>query len=151
MAKKIMDKNEMLKLYKEGVIHKATYYRGLKRGYIVVDYHLPHTQSEKIEWHKDPEACEIIIGSLYKIAYNVVQEWAKVFDYSMVADLAHDAFLYLIERKQPFDQKNIGRFFSVAKSHMRGQLRYGFFKKWGYSGENKHEVFSDTFIENLSE
>jgi len=151
MATRIEDRNEMLKLYKEGKIHKATYYRGLKRGYVIIDYHIPHSQSISSDWHKDPETCEIIIGRLYKIASNVVKEMSKVYDATMVADLAHDTFLYLIERKQPFDQENLGKFFSVAKSYMRGELRYGFFKKWGWAGKYKKEVPGDSLLEFIAD
>jgi len=156
MAKKITDKNEMLMLYKNGKIHKATYYRGLKRGYIVLDYHSPHEigGDKDIWWVKDPETTRTIIEDLHKIAYNVVFSYSRIFDHALISDLAHDAYLYLAERKTPFNMSDpdiLKRFFRIARTYMKSCLRYGPYKKYGYSDKYKNEISYSSYFEDKVE
>jgi len=119
MAIKITDKQKMFELYKKGKIHKSTYYRGIKRGYIIYKYKEPHNQGGSIEWFFDKDKVRKIQNDLRKIFYRLRNIYSAY--HIECNEMIQETLLYLYERQEPIE--NYNRFLSVAKSYMRTQMR----------------------------
>jgi hypothetical protein len=139
MATKITDKEKMLELYKKGLIHKSTYYRGLKRGYIIYKYKEPHNQGGSIDWLYDEEKVKKITNDLKRIFYRLRDIYNA---YHIECDeMVQETLIYLYKRQEPIE--NFYRFLAVAKSYMKTQIR-GKGKK-EYKKKILREDFDKTF------
>jgi hypothetical protein len=99
---KIYDMKKITKLYKEGKISKASFYRAKKRGWIDYGYHQPRDNGAK---YTEMEMKEIY-RYIYKVAlnfYNLHKKQKYFHDKFIVEDMAHDGFLYVVERKISFE------------------------------------------------
>jgi len=93
--KKITDLNQIKALYKEGKISKASYYRGIKRGWVCVDYHKPHTQPKKLSSAE--------LDRMYRYVFKVVAILFNIYKKDSSAepilqDIIDDVYLYILER-----------------------------------------------------
>ena len=143
MARKVTDINEMKKLYQDGIISKATYYRGKKRGWVVVDYHKPHSV-EAVEFSPERFWAEFIElrGKYLAIAKNAINRY-EVWDRVFPDELVDEGAIYLVERGI-MPQQGFAHFKSYVRSLIRGKG-----KKVPYSLDNKH--FSYTEVESEEE
>ena len=93
---KIINKEKIKALYKEGKISKASYYRGLKRGYVILDYHKPHKKN-KIDpqefWGEFMKFYEKF-KAIAKKAIATYEAWDIIEPHDLVSEGA----LYLLDR-----------------------------------------------------
>ena len=115
---KIFDKEKMKTLYKEGRISKATYYRGLKKGYVVLDYHKPH-KKQKI----NPDEFWVDFIKFYNkyeaIAKKAIASY-ELWGVTSPEELINEGAIYLLE-KGISPSKGWAEFKSYVRSLLRGK------------------------------
>jgi len=139
MAKKITNPEEIKALYKEGKISKATYYRGLKKGYVVLGYHVPHKKNKLSPdefWAEFLKHYNTYEG-IAKKAISLYEAWGQ----TCPQELVNEGALYLLERGiHPADG------WAEFKSYVRGLIR-GRSKKAPFSIKEKNNHLSYTEVE----
>ena len=120
MAEKITDAKEIERLYRDGTISRATYYRGKKRGFVVVDYHKPH-KAENEEFSPKKFWAEFleVRGEYLLIAANAIKRY-EVGDRVSPDELIDEGAIYLIERGI-MPKNGYAHFKSYVRSLIRGK------------------------------
>lgn len=120
-ALRITDIEEIKELYEKGIISSTTYWRARKRGWCS-----PYWQKKQLTSSATEEEVyrliENIYESVHKKAIHLYSIYGRRGDWSVCDDMAHDALLHLIEKKE------VKYPLIVAGSYMRHYLISGRYK-----------------------
>ena len=141
---KITDMERIEALYKERKISRSTFWRAKKRGYIVLYYH--DTQKLSDYMLSKQEQADLYRYCKASAVDFVTLHLKRILDYkemsSLIEDITHDIFLYIIER-QPVNLKQAFKRVNLAlKNLSQKPLWYG---KYLYMPIRKKEAEDYTF------
>jgi len=121
MAEKITNMEEIERLYQDGTISRATYYRARKRGYVVLDYHKPHKSEEEVKFSPEIFWAEFmeLRGEYLAIASNAIARY-DVWGAVTPDELVDEGAIYLIDRGI-MPRQGFAHFKSYVRSLIRGK------------------------------
>ena len=112
MITRITNKNEMKYLYDKKLISKTTYYRGLKRGYVILNYHKIKNLRESINPNLFWQQYKQLEYSYREIIYKLLKELKIEMKEEKIIELMEEGIKYLFAKKiYPEDGKNYFRLY----------------------------------------